>query len=64
MTIAYDPKPSVLKTPGNRYETPGLREITDEIIHDEESVEQPETRLDPDEDWIRMYTGKKMEENY
>jgi len=64
MTIAYDPKPSAQQTPGNRYDSTGIREITDETTYEEESDEQPGPRYDPDEDWIKMFTGKKMEENY
>lgn len=64
MTIAYDPKSFSQQPPVNRYDSPGLREITDERSYEEESDEQPPARYDPDEDWIKMYSGKKMEENY
>ncbi|MBC7829386.1 MAG: hypothetical protein H7122_16685 [Chitinophagaceae bacterium] len=63
MTIAYDPKPSVQQAPVNRYEMPGPREITDENMHHDEPDEIgiPDAT---DEDWLKMYRGKKMEENY
>jgi hypothetical protein len=64
MSIAYDPRPSVLPTPGSRYETPGLRDITDEVLYEEQPDEKPENQFQADDDWIRMYDGDKMEENY
>lgn len=64
MTIAYDPRPSALPNPGGRYDTPGLRDITDEAVFEEAPDDEPENRFQSDDDWIRMYDGSRMEENY
>lgn len=64
MTIAHDPRPAILPNPGSRYESPGLRDITDEAVYEERPDEQPEKSFPIDDDWIRMYDGNNMEENY
>lgn len=64
MTIAYDPKPAIPQTPGIRNVYPNLREITDETIYEEEHDEQPDRLRPSDDDWINMYVGRNMEENY
>ena len=63
MTIAYDPKPSVQQSPVNRHDLPGPRDTNEETELEDKSDEMaiPDA---PDEDWMKMYRGRKMEENY
>ena len=65
MAIANDPKPSQEQMPERTYESSNLREITDENVNDNnDQNEFPDSRQPTAEDWINMYMGKKMEENY
>jgi hypothetical protein len=64
MTIANDPKPFTPPPGVNRYDSPGIREITDEVIFQEEPDVPPDPPYSAREDWNRMYTGERMEENY
>lgn len=64
MTIAYDPKPTTSQTPGIRNVYPNVREITDETTYEDGTDDQPDRLRTSDEDWINMYVGKNMEENY
>ena len=65
MITSHDPLPAASQAPRSDYDAPSLREMTDEIIHEEEeAIRKPEVLPPPHEDWMHMYSGRKMEENY
>lgn len=64
MTGAHDPRQPYQQPTSTRSTSSDLREMTDEWTTEQAFVEQNRASVEEDEDWIKMYSGQKMEENY
>lgn len=63
MSRAFDPRLQPDPSTNTRSTITDLREMTDEWTS-EKAFEQNRASVEADDEWVKMYSGEKMEENY